>query len=172
MKFEVHLKFGCFIQMSWTFLGQDPNDHTKEYLSLWEHGNSLLLLFYVFAFFYLFYLLLFLPLSCLLRMEQLWGLQFPHGSSESQNSERLKAEQSIISSAFTFLCWNYFFQRFYIHIYCKETTFYLCFQATTQTAGKMSWVRKERVIECTEYLTWWVIKFTYLVRQNIGLSVG
>lgn len=104
--------------------------------------------------------------------EQLWGLQFPHRSSESQNSERLKAEQSIISSAFTFLCWNYFFQRFYIHIYCKETTFYLCFQATTQTAGKMSWVRKERVIECTEYLTWWVIKFTYLVRQNIGLSVG
>lgn len=48
--------------------------------------------------------------------EQLWGMQFPCGSSESQNSERLKAEQSVVSSAFIFLCWNYFFQRLYDYI--------------------------------------------------------
>lgn len=68
MKFEVHLQCGCFTQMSWTLLGQDPNAHTKECLFLWEDVNSLLLLFYIFAFFCLFYLLLFLPLSCLCRM--------------------------------------------------------------------------------------------------------
>lgn len=77
MKFEVHLQCGCFTQMSWTLLGQDPNAHTKECLFLWEDVNSLLLLFYIFAFFCLFYLLLFLPLSCLCRMGTTLGFAIP-----------------------------------------------------------------------------------------------